>query len=132
MNEFDQYVKHILKEKYYIRYADDFVFMSDDKVKLIKILPEIDDFLNKKLKLTLHSDKVFIKTVSSGVDLLGWIHFPDHRVLRTSTKRRMFRNLNFKKPQEATIQSYLGLLKHGNTKKLENKIKNINLSVLAN
>src|SRR3989338_1206603 len=31
MNEFDQWVKHKLKATYYIRYADDFVFLSEDR-----------------------------------------------------------------------------------------------------
>ena len=31
MNEFDQFVKHELKQKYYIRYADDFVLSSHKK-----------------------------------------------------------------------------------------------------
>ncbi len=31
LNEFDQFVKHKLKFKYYIRYADDFVFFSQNK-----------------------------------------------------------------------------------------------------
>ena len=31
MNEFDQYMKHVCTVKYYIRYADDFVILSEDK-----------------------------------------------------------------------------------------------------
>jgi RNA-directed DNA polymerase len=117
MNEFDQYVKHKLKAKHYIRYADDFVILSEDKNYLIETLGYIKVFLNTRLKLELHPDKVFIKTISSGVDFLGWVHFPYHRVLRTVTKRRMLKNLsnNFSREAEA---SYLGLLKHGNTNKL--------------
>ena len=34
MNKFDQFVKHKFKAKYYIRYADDFVFLSEDKDSL--------------------------------------------------------------------------------------------------
>ena len=45
------------------------------------------EFLVNNLKLTMHPDKVFIKTISSGVDFLGWVHFSKHRVLRTSTKK---------------------------------------------
>ena len=93
MNEFDQYVKHKLKVKYYIRYADDFVFLSQSKSELENLLPEISLFLNEKLKLNLHPNKVFIKTFSSGVDFLGWVHFPKHRVLRTTTKKKMLRKL---------------------------------------
>ena len=125
MNEFDQYVKHKLKAKYYVRYADDFVLLSHDKTELEQTLRYIEVFLHDRLKLQLHPDKVFIKTFASGIDFLGWVHFSDHRVLRTSSKKRMFRRLQEKKGQEgeeATRQSYLGMLRHGNTRKLRQKI----------
>ncbi len=113
MNEFDQFLKHQLKIKYYIRYADDFVLFSQDKSYLEDSIFDIAKFLQETLKLTLHPDKVFIKTLASGADFLGWVHFFDHRVLRTVTKKRMFKKLNDK-----NISSYLGLLKHGNAKRL--------------
>ena len=118
MNEFDQFVKHTLKAKCYIRYADDFVFLSADKQELESILPHVSAFLQSKLKLSLHPDKVSITTLSSGVDFLGWVHFPDHRVLRTSTKRRMLSRLAGE-PSEATVASYRGMLRHGNAHCLE-------------
>ena len=93
MNEFDQFMEHKLKVKYYIRYADDFVVLSDSKNYLENLLPKINDFLDESLKLSLHPDKIFIKTIASGVDFLGWVHFPKHRVLRTTTKRRMLKKL---------------------------------------
>ena len=114
MNEFDQYAKHTVKAKYYIRYADDFVILSQDKDWLCETLIKIGDFLSERLKLQLHPNKVFVKTISSGVDFLGWVHFPDHRVLRTATKRRMMKGLENNTKAE-TRASYLGLLKHGNT-----------------
>jgi len=122
MNEFDQFVKYKLKAKHYIRYADDFVILSHDKVWLEELLPKIADFLSERLKLEIHPNKVFIKTIASGVDFLGWVHFPDHRALRTITKRRMFKRIK-ENPKPETIDSYLGLLKHGNTNKLKNMVK---------
>ncbi|MDP2946271.1 MAG: reverse transcriptase/maturase family protein [bacterium] len=121
MNEFDQFVKHKLKVKCYIRYADDFVIISSNRKELENFIPLIRDFLSEKLKLELHPDKVFVKTLASGVDFLGWVNFPDHRVLRTSTKRRMIRRIK-ELPVPATINSYLGLMRHGNTRKLQSKI----------
>jgi retron-type reverse transcriptase len=109
MNEFDQFMKHRLKAKYYIRYADDFVIFSRDKVWLECVLIEIDRFLDEQLHLKLHPDKVSIQAAASGVNFLGWVHFPDHRVLRGATKRRMFR-----KVCEKNAASYIGLLSHGN------------------
>ncbi len=121
MNEFDQFVKRELKVKYYIRYADDFVILHDDKKYLEELLPKINDFLQKELKLQLHPNKVFIKTFASSVDFLGWVHFPKHRVLRTSTKRRMFKRLK-ENPKEESRQSYLGMLRHGNTYKIKKQL----------
>ena len=117
MNEFDQFAKHKLKAKQYIRYADDFVFLSSDYEWLVSLLPRIHNFLHDRLKLELHSNKVSINTFASGIDFLGWVHFPDHRVLRTSTKRRMFKALNGN-PKEESVASYRGMLSHGNTQKL--------------
>jgi len=124
MNEFDQFVKHKLKEKYYIRYADDFVFMSENKSHLEELVPKISKFLGEKLKLGLHPDKLFINTLSSGLDFLGWMHFPEHKVLRTATKNRMFRNIIKKAGKKETVASYLEMLKHGNTKKIKQTIIN--------
>lgn len=124
MNEFDQWMKHVMKVKYYIRYADDFVILSQDKDYLLEVTPRIVDFLEEHLKLSLHPDKVYIKTFASGVDFLGWIHFPQYRVLRTVTKKRMFKKINLN-VKEGTVQSYLGLLSHGNGYKLQQKLKNL-------
>ncbi len=120
MNEFDQFMKHKLKARYYIRYADDFVILSDDKSWLEEILVEIGNYLAKTLGLCLHPNKVFIETLTSGVDFLGWIHFPKHRVLRTATKRKMLTRLN-----ENNLISYQGLLSHGNAYDLRQKLEKL-------
>ena len=123
MNEFDQFVKHSLKAKYYIRYADDFVIFSPDRPLLQGLIPLITDFLWNRLKLRLHPNKISISTIASGVDYLGWVNFPDHRVLRTATKRRMFRRLEANRGKPETVQSYLGLISHGNCQKLKKRIE---------
>ncbi|MFA6273521.1 MAG: reverse transcriptase/maturase family protein [Candidatus Paceibacterota bacterium] len=122
LNEFDQLVKHKIKAKFYIRYADDFVVFSENRDWLEKILLPIKDFFWNKLKLQIHPDKIFIKTIASGLDFLGWVHFPNHRVLRTSTRRRMFRNLR-EDFRPDVIASYLGMLKWGNAHILSEKIR---------
>lgn len=122
MNEFDQFMKHRIKAKYYIRYADDFVTLSHDKKYLENLIPKISKFLSEKLRLSLHPNKVFIKTLASGVDFLGWIHFPNHRVLRTATKKRMFKRIS-ENSKEETVTSYIGMLKYGNAYILKEHIK---------
>jgi retron-type reverse transcriptase len=125
MNEFDQFVKHKLKIKHYIRYADDFVVLSEDRRQLQFLLPQIRAFLSERLHLNLHPQKISIKTVASGVDFLGWVHFQNYRILRTATKRRMFRGIKNKGAKDKTIQSYFGLLSYGNTRKIKREIEGI-------
>lgn len=121
MNRFDHFVKRRLKARYYLRYADDFIILSAEKQQLIQLVPKISDFLKRELKLSLNPDKVSIKTFASGIDFLGWVTFPHHRIPRTSTKRRMLKKLGNNASKE-TLTSYLGLLGHGNTYELSQKI----------
>lgn len=118
MNKLDQFAKHTLKAKFYLRYCDDFVILSEDKKWLENLIPRFSKFLSENLGLELHPNKVFIKTIVSGVDFLGWTHFHNHRVPRFATQRRMMKRIK-KSPTTETLNSYLGLLKHGNTKKLK-------------
>ena len=57
------------------------------------------------------------------MELLGGVHFLDHRVLRTTTKNRMFRGIKARQGKEETVQSYFGLMSHGNTKKLRQRVE---------
>jgi retron-type reverse transcriptase len=123
MTPYDQFVKHKLKGRYYIRYADDFVILSQDREWLEGLVPQIAEYLDNQLTLHLHPQKVFIKTLASGVDFLGWIHFPTHRILRTSSKRRMLKRIA-RYPESQTVQSYLGILKHGDTENLRKEVIN--------
>jgi len=136
MNEFDQFAKHKLKAKHYIRYSDDFVIFSESKEWLENAIYPIKIFLKEKLRLDLHPGKIYLKTLASGMDFLGWVNFFDHRVLRTKTKRRMLRNIEQKRfllreeliSEETfsqSLQSYLGILKHCRGYKIAEKIEEI-------
>ena len=136
MNKFDQFVKHKLKAKYYIRYADDFVILSDNKKWLEEQIELMRDFLRQELKLELHPDKVFIKTLASGVDFLGLVNFLDYRILRTKTRRRMFKNIENKcndwlgglmseESFNRSLQSYFGVLKHCQGYKIRREIETL-------
>jgi len=45
LNELDQFAKHALKVKYYIRYVDDLVLLSETKEELMRWIGEIERFL---------------------------------------------------------------------------------------
>ncbi|OHA56834.1 MAG: hypothetical protein A2114_02025 [Candidatus Vogelbacteria bacterium GWA1_51_14] len=116
----DQYVKRVLRVKYYLRYADDFILIDADREKLENFLVLIKLFLDEKLKLVLHKDKIMISKFSDGVDFLGYVIFPYHQVLRTKTKRRAFKNVN-----KVNLPSYLGLLKHCRGRAIEKKLREL-------
>lgn len=121
MNEFDRYVKQELRVEYYIRYADDFVVLSENKGYLEDTLIKFESFLNTKLYLRLHEYKVCIQSYASGVDFLGWRHFPDYRQIRSASKRKILKRMK-SYPRPETINAYRGLLKHGNSYKLQKQI----------
>ena len=120
LNELDQFVKHKLKTRHYIRYCDDFVILSTDKVYLEGLIQEISYFLQNNLKLSLHPNKVILRKYRQGVDFLGYVIFPYHIALRIKTKNRMIKKINCQ-----NLQSYLGVLKHCNSHKLRVKISNM-------
>lgn len=136
LNELDQFVKHSLKVKHYLRFADDMLFLSDKKSELQALIPEIEKFLGEHLKLRLHPDKIILKPLHQGIDFLGYVTFPHHRVMRATTKRRMFRKLGVRHDEfyqekvtgeglNQSLQSYLGILSHADTHELSEDVKNI-------
>lgn len=136
LNELDQFVKRTLRIKHYVRYADDFAIVSYNRIELENMIPLLDDFLRTYLKLSLHPRKVTIKKFHRGIDFLGYVIFPTHAILRTKTKRRMFKkiaagriNLNEGRISEESfhqsVQSYLGMLQHCRAKGLGNIVSKI-------
>lgn len=88
LNELDQYVKHALRVRRYVRYMDDFILLHDDREYLRALKDEITEFLARRLALTAHPHKVRIERTARGVAFLGLRVFPHHRLLRGSTVRR--------------------------------------------
>lgn len=136
LNEFDQFVKHVLRVKHYIRFADDLVLLVPHKREPTELLPKLKDFLLDRLKLELHPKKIVIRPLHQGIDFLGYVTLPHHRVLRTKTRRRMKRKLTERLRQyqsgeisdgsmNQTLQSYLGMLSHADTYELQQEMKNV-------
>lgn len=126
LNKLDQFITKKLDLQYYIRYADDFMILSDNRQYLLDLTFKIKQFLKSKLDLTLHPQKIILRKFQSGVDFLGYIVFPTHILPRTKTKRRLIKKIKerineyrsgkiAKEKLEATINSYLGYLSHANT-----------------
>ena len=101
LNELDQFVKHNLKAKYYLRYVDDFILLSGDKEQLTLWKAEIEKFLREKLDLELNPKMEKLGSVSNGIDFLGYIVRPAYMLVR----RRVVNNC---KSKLALIEKKLG------------------------
>lgn len=94
LNLLDQYVKRRLQVPYYIRYADDIIFVSESREFLADLVPNLHSFLWDRLKLILHPQKISIGQWNKGVDILGFVSYPKKTIMRASTERRMMRRLD--------------------------------------
>lgn len=82
LNELDQFVKHRLKSRYYIRYSDDFVLLHEEKEKLWRWKEQIEEFLQSRLRLLLNEGRQSLGPLNNGLDYLGYIVRPDYLLVR--------------------------------------------------
>ncbi|MFZ5698763.1 MAG: reverse transcriptase domain-containing protein [Pseudomonadota bacterium] len=81
LDKLDQFVKHTLKAKRYVRYVDDFVIVHHDRAQLARWQSEIEEFLAGELQLRLKEDKR-LKPLGDGIDFLGYVIRPSHTLVR--------------------------------------------------
>ena len=130
LNELDQFIKHQLKCKYYIRYVDDFVILHESKEQLAIWKEKISIFLKGKLKLELHQDKSKIISLSKGIDFVGFRNFWKYKLLRRRNIRNMQSKIDLYKKGEISFSSiyesfngWKAYSKWANCHNLNNKIK---------
>jgi len=120
LNQLDQFVKHQLKAKCYIRYVDDFVIIHHNKKILKDYKQKIDPFCKNDLNLELHPDKSKILQLHNGVGFLGFRLYSHHkRIKKKNIKRFENRLCRFKKElqkdkitREKVVESFEGWLAH--------------------
>jgi retron-type reverse transcriptase len=133
LHELDCFVKHKLKAKHYVRYADDFVILGEDKKSLLKMLAEMQKFLADKLKLNFHPDKIAIKKFNSGIEWMGYKILPHYVIIKKQNKRRLLWKITGRKAElekdaigagayYQTVNSYLGQLSHCCGRNIVNQI----------
>ena len=71
LDKFDHYVKEQLHAKFYIRYMDDFLIISDSQEYLSDCVEKAEEFL-AALKFELHREKTRIYPLSDGIPFLGF------------------------------------------------------------
>lgn len=102
---FDHYVKEKLKIKYFIRYADDMIFLLNNKKDLHKLKEKIELYLKKHLNLSLKENYQVFPTYKRGIDFLGFRFFDNYILLRKSIKKEIVKLLN-KKPTYKRLLKY--------------------------
>lgn len=125
LTEFDWWCKQELGCKYYFRYADDIVVLSDDKDKLHKILICMKLYLGTKLKLKVKANYQVFPVESRGIDYVGYVMRHDYTLVRKFIKKRMYKAISLYYKDKITYEqlerrfaSYSGWLKYCNSKHL--------------
>lgn len=134
LSKLDNFVKHSLKEKYYLRYMDDFLILGQEKSRLRQIKLETGRFLANQLRLVLHLKKAEIFPAGGGVEFLGYKIFTNYKLLRRSTVRRFLERYRRdrklvrsgrmrEKIFRNSVCSWLAYAKFGNTFKLRQTLQ---------
>lgn len=133
LNEVDQFAKHSLRLKFYVRYMDDMIIIVRNKEEARKAKEQIKTFISDKLSLELNSKKSKIFPISRGVNAIGFKIHPTHRLLRNASKKKIKRKVkaipnlvNNKKVKPIKIEQILNSwLGHANNASSYNFIKSL-------
>lgn len=113
LNEFDHYVKEQLQIKYYIRYVDDIIILSDNKGQLMQYHQQLSTKL-LTFGLTANPLKTSIRQISLGIPFLGFIIWPNHisvgKYIRKNYSKMLCRSIG--KLTSLTQASYNGIFSH--------------------
>jgi hypothetical protein len=81
LNELDQFIKHQLKARWYVRYVDDFVLLHPSPAQLLAWRGQIAEFLAQRLSLKLKA-LAEPHPLQQGTDFLGYVTRPFYRLAR--------------------------------------------------
>jgi hypothetical protein len=128
LNDLDQFVKHELRCKAYLRYCDDFLLFADDKKTLWAWRDAVVGKL-AELRLTLHQERAQVFPVKAGIPWLGFRVFPTHRRLKRENVKAFSRRLRAQRDAyragqikldevQQSLQAWIAHASHGDTYRL--------------
>lgn len=94
LNELDQFAKHALKAKHYLRYCDDMILLGESPEILLEQRERMRDCAEAKLRLSMSDKFSRVAPVSNGIDFLGYIVRPDYRLVRRRAVNNLRERLN--------------------------------------
>lgn len=122
---FDHWLKEVIGVKYYVRYADDMIILADGTAYLRNVLQKITLYLHQELKLAVKGNWQIFQVKARGINMVGYVHFHTHTLLRPSIKRNYARTMK-RRPNRASVGGYQGWAnpKHCNCLNLNKKLLN--------
>jgi len=113
LNDLDQFIKHELRCRYYIRYVDDFVLLHESPQWLNEAHGAIEAFLPVRLGLHLNPKKTILQPIARGIDFVGQVIKPWHRITRKRTLNTALRRVHEMPAADVhqAANSYFGLLR---------------------
>ena len=121
LSEIDHAIKERLRCKYYWRYMDDMVILSDDKEWLWWCFSYIDSMVNR-LNLQMKRNYQVFPVDKRGVDFLGFVHYHGYTMLRKKIAQRIknksheLQSRRLVERDRNSVMSYYGWLIHANCK----------------
>ncbi|BBP76472.1 hypothetical protein PHLH7_25760 [Pseudomonas sp. Ost2] len=111
LDALDQFAKHTLKAKHYIRYVDDFIFLHESPQQLNQWLAQVEAFL-PGLGARLNPSKTILQPVDRGVDFVGHVIKPWRRTTRKRSLAQALKRTAAAPAEDLreTANSYFGLL----------------------
>lgn len=112
LDELDQFVKHRLGCRHYIRYVDDFLLLHESAQWLNDARHQIEDMLEKVLAVRLNPTKTILQPIERGVDFVGQVIKPWRRSTRRKTVNSAMARVRTIDSADLfeTANSYFGLL----------------------
>ena len=138
LDALDQFTKHTLRARRYLRYVDDFVLVHHCREQLAEWQARIVDFLHTRLRLRLKPD-IRLRRLGDGIDFLGYVVRPTHTLVRRRVvahatqalatweaahvrRGRAQPTADALQQVRATLASYRGHFQHANAHRLQQRL----------
>lgn len=116
---FDKFIKNKLQVKYYYRYMDDTVILSNNKNELFELKNKLEKFIGIFMKLKF--SKWQIQSINKPLNFLGYRITPKYKlvrkdsVIRAKRKIKRYKRYNDKEKLNMFLASWVGHIKSANS-----------------
>ena len=135
LSAFDNYLVNVCGYKEVIRFSDDFIIFRPTREELVKLVPQMQDYLSEQLHQHLHPKKIHIQPVRKGFQWIGTFVYPNRIYISNRTRGRMYsriyeynrlaeagRALDYVENFAQSMNSYLGMMVHYNSYNIRKKV----------